>query len=287
MTVFGKILVFINLVFSLLVCALVLMVFIARTNWHEAHRKKDELYQSAVASAAASAEQAKSTMDLADSQVKSAQADRDRATKELATATKALADKTTEHENLLKTKNSQDATIAKMQVEVQKRADEVKTMETFVARTNDRITEVVKEMNKLRDRAVAAEIESKGLRGQNQNLVTKLEESQKDLIRARTPAATVAGAPTRNPPPENVEGIIKGTDSSGLVTITIGSDSGVLKGHTLEVFRLDPVPAKSMYLGTIRILEVRPNEAVGQPLIRPRVPIEKGDRVASRIAVGS
>ena len=60
-----------------------------------------------------------------------------------------------------------------------------------------------------------------------------------------------------------------------------------LKGHTLEVFRLDPIPAKSMYLGTIRILEVRPNEAVGQPIARPRVPIEKGDRVASRIALGS
>jgi hypothetical protein len=68
-----------------------------------------------------------------------------------------------------------------------------------------------------------------------------------------------------------------------LIKISIGSDAGLTKGHTLEVFRLSAVATQSKYLGTVRILEVTPNEAVAQP-VKPLSdkPIA-GDRVASRI----
>jgi hypothetical protein len=84
---------------------------------------------------------------------------------------------------------------------------------------------------------------------------------------------------TKNPPANPLEGTIMNTDPSGLVTISIGSDAGLAKGHTLEVYRLAP----SKYLGTIRILEVKPKEAVGQPMGRMTAPLQKGDRVVNRI----
>ncbi len=88
----------------------------------------------------------------------------------------------------------------------------------------------------------------------------------------------------KNPPPENVEGVVKSVDpSGGLVTITIGSDAGLRKGHTLEVFHLDKDPKQSKYLGTLRIVEVTAKEAVGQLVGRTTAPLQTGDRVASKL----
>jgi hypothetical protein len=89
--------------------------------------------------------------------------------------------------------------------------------------------------------------------------------------------------PPKNPPGDQVEGLIKQVDSSGLVTISIGSDAGLAKGHTLEVFRLSDKPSESKYLGTIRILDVTAKQAVGQPVGRLFATPRSGDRVASRL----
>ncbi len=89
----------------------------------------------------------------------------------------------------------------------------------------------------------------------------------------------------KNPPHENVEGQVKKIDSSSnLMTLTIGSDAGLVKGHTLELFRLNPAsPSESRYLGTIRILETEAREALAQPVGRLTDKPKVGDRVASRL----
>jgi hypothetical protein len=86
----------------------------------------------------------------------------------------------------------------------------------------------------------------------------------------------------KNPPAKDVEGVIKRVDAgSGLVTVSVGSDAGLVKGNTLEVFRTTAPTPK--YMGTIQVLEVSPREAVCRPVGRmPGVP-SVGDRVASRL----
>jgi len=106
----------------------------------------------------------------------------------------------------------------------------------------------------------------------------------RELARAKnsgTPGVVVARKPGEaNPPPDNAEGRIRSIDQGGnLLTITIGSDAGLARGHTLEVFRLGPNPK---YLGTVEILEVRPHEAVARPM-KKGAPLQVDDRVASRI----
>jgi hypothetical protein len=98
-------------------------------------------------------------------------------------------------------------------------------------------------------------------------------------------AAEPRGQETKpqNPPAENVEGLVKQIDSSGLVHISIGRDAGLALGHTLELFRLSEEPSKSKYLGRIRIVETQPDEAVGKPVGRMAETPKVGDRVASRI----
>lgn len=105
-----------------------------------------------------------------------------------------------------------------------------------------------------------------------------------DFMRQKPADAPHEKAELRNPPPyDDVEGIVKQVDSSGLMTISIGSDAGLSKGHTLELFRLGEKPSESKYLGTIRILEVGPKEAVAQPVGRLAARPKAGDKVASRI----
>jgi hypothetical protein len=84
------------------------------------------------------------------------------------------------------------------------------------------------------------------------------------------------------PPPEDVKGRVLDTDpKTGLVTISIGSDAGIAKGQTLEVYRIRPEPK---YLGSIRILDAHHHEAVGRPISPQRNgAIQKGDEVASTI----
>jgi hypothetical protein len=91
----------------------------------------------------------------------------------------------------------------------------------------------------------------------------------------------VREAMVRRPPPEDVSGRIKSVSPDGLVEITIGSDQGLLKGHTLEVFRNGTRP---QYLGVLKIVEVTPHAAVGL-LMTPqfRKLVQPNDQVASRI----
>jgi hypothetical protein len=87
----------------------------------------------------------------------------------------------------------------------------------------------------------------------------------------------------QNPPAAKVDGTVKQVDAAtGLVTISIGSDAGLEKGHTLEVYRLSP----ARYLGTLTVLEVQPTQAVGR-VKGGKDAVQVGDRIASRLLGGS
>ncbi len=78
--------------------------------------------------------------------------------------------------------------------------------------------------------------------------------------------------------PPKVEGQIVSVGAKDLLEITIGSDDGIKKGHTLEVFR------GSAYLGRVIVQETWPDRAVVQiiPEFRRGI-IKVGDRVATKL----
>jgi hypothetical protein len=280
MTFMGKTLVFLILVLALAQAALHLMFHVSQTNWKEAHGKLLAQYNVLDAEQKATSAERDVAKDEGAKGVQKAEND-------LAVVTKQLKDEQAKNATLAaqmeqeqEKTNKSDATVKATASDVSRREEEVKRLEDTVKTDNDRIKELVDSSNQLRDRAVAAEIESKSLKERNVNLTAKLEEISKELIRSKN--GTGGGTATvnaKNPPPENVEGMITKADSSGLLTLSIGSDDGLLKGHTLEVFRLNP----AKYLGTVRVIEVTPHEAVAQPLYRPLGPIQQGDKVASKI----
>jgi hypothetical protein len=78
----------------------------------------------------------------------------------------------------------------------------------------------------------------------------------------------------------DVKGMVVRVDAkTNLAQINIGSDAGLAKGQTLEVFRVKPQP---VYVGTIVIVEVMATQAVGKPTL-VKMQVQVGDQVASRI----
>jgi hypothetical protein len=283
MTYLGKILVFIILVLALLQAALHIMFHVAQANWVDGYAKLK----------ATNATQA-AEMTVYQTERDEARADRDKVVGEMQTTVKMLqtqlADEKENNTRLIAqlqgktdTLTKGDAIIGAATTDIQRHQDEVKKLEDAVKDKDTRIGELVKSNNDLRERTVQAEITSRTLGGRNQDLEAKLEDMSKELIKIKASGGSSSGGAStvtaKNPPPSQIEGLITKTDASGMVTISIGSDAGLLKGHDLEVFRMNP----PRYLGTIRIMDVRPNEAVGRPVAKPLGQMQQGDRVASHI----
>jgi len=286
MTAVGKILVFLNLVFSLVVGAFVIMIYLARTHWVDEYKKLEARNSVLTASEATYKAEATKVQQDADAKVAKMQADmknvRDDLQVALASNAQLRADK-----SKLEQKSTREGAQASMSViEVKKRQDDVAQLRETLKKETDLNTTLVKQNAEFRDQAISATIEKQAALDLNKRLESQLQETARDMarLRANGGSTTTARAGGKNPPSESVEGLVKTTDPSGLMTITIGSDAGLTKGHTLELFRLNPAaPSQSRYLGTVRILEADHTQAVAQPIGRLASPPQAGDRVASRI----
>jgi hypothetical protein len=151
-------------------------------------------------------------------------------------------------------------------------ADEIANSQKLI---NDR-TEALRARNK-------AELEARIANDARQRLLQQIEDLSREL--ARIDAQRGRENPKdRNPPTKPVKGRVAAVDEkSGLMKINIGSDAGLEKGHTLELFRIGKNPGDSRYLGTVRVTDVGPNEAIVQPVGRLEAPAKADDTVADRI----
>jgi hypothetical protein len=141
-----------------------------------------------------------------------------------------------------------------------------------------RIAELLKQVNQLRDKAVAAEIQAQSYKDKVNDLERQVKKLSVELARLKAGKGGKPAKTADNPPPEDVEGLVTGV-KDGKIQLSIGSDAGLAKGHTLEVFRLGTTPK---YLGRLRVIDVTATRAVCEVLGK-KVDIKKGDRVASRM----
>lgn len=80
--------------------------------------------------------------------------------------------------------------------------------------------------------------------------------------------------PTRNPP--KLKGEILALNADNLVEVSLGSDDGLKKGHTLEVSR------QARYLGRLEVVSTQTDRAVAKVVPNfKRGPMQKGDHVAT------
>ncbi len=290
MTAVGKILVFLNLVFSLVVGGFVVAIYVARAHWVEEYKKLEAQNTVLVASAKTyqseadkAKQEAAAQLTKKDAELKSVQQDRDVA---LNTITQLRREK----EQLEAKSRQESAQTSAYTVEVGKRQEDVSQLRDTLRKERENNNTLVKKNAELTDKATVAQIEAQAFKEQANRVEKQLQQMAKDVarLRANGGSTTTARMNGKNPPPDNVEGLVKDTDTrSNLMTITIGSDAGLTKGHTLELFRVNTAsPSQSRYLGTVRVLEAEHHQAVVQPVGRLSAPPQRGDTVASRILGG-
>ena len=155
---------------------------------------------------------------------------------------------------------------------------EISDLQVKATTANNEKTQAVVAADTFRKRADQLEAELQKMTTAYEDTIAKLNEKRGGVSTAGATDRKATPAPV--PPPNDVEGIIKQVSTDGLVSISIGSDAGLLKGHTLEVFRLNP----TRYLGRITIQEVSPHEAVGKMAdLRKAKELQPNDIVASQI----
>jgi hypothetical protein len=105
-----------------------------------------------------------------------------------------------------------------------------------------------------------------------------------DLAKARevlrhndlTENTDISGTPPR------VDGLVEVVQGGGLVEISIGSDSGIQKGHKLDLYRVGS--AGNKYVGRVEVLKTSPDKAVCKIIPSfQQSEVQKGDRVASKL----
>lgn len=288
MTTLGKILAFINLVFALLTGAFILMVFVTRTNWKAEYDLLQSRYKASHEQARTYLKEKEDLRNDKDNEIQKLRADLTQATKERDDSRRERDDNRDKLQAELDRVKSSNNTNVASTAELDRRREEVKQLQMVVADREQKINDLVKERDGFQSKLVERELALKSSEDRNQNLLTQLEELSRKLEKAQAGTAVTAlpGGPQatslRNPPPDDVKGTIKAVDpESGMVTISVGSDAGISKGNTLEVYRLKPKP---LYLGTIRILDVRSHESVGKPITPMRHGVmRENDEVASSI----
>lgn len=285
MTTLGKILVFVNLVFSLLVGGLIVTVYVTRTNWKFNYDKLAKMYEVSNANANAYADKVLEIELKCKTEAEQAATQLDAAKKEIA---QLQTDVKTKGDALeakkLESEKSSGLTGVSTE-ELNRRKLEVATLQKQLEDRNKVVSDLEVKIKDFRDKAVAADIAAKSAQDRAGQMLQQIQDLNKQNEQMRVKSAnagTSTGALVKRPPPEDIEGVILDTDpKTGLVTISIGSDAGLSNGHTLEVYRLKPEPK---YLGTIRILDTHHHEAVGRPITPQKAgALQKGDRVASSI----
>ncbi len=283
----GTILVFLNLVFSLLAGILIIQVFATRTSWKSAYDKLNSYYTVSEANVKTLRGDIDEIKKKKDEEIKTVEKARD----VLEADKKRLQEQVQTVQNELQTQKDQflaqrnNSTVSNE--ELQRRQQENAAHMDRANKLNATIAEQQKTIKQSLDEKMQAVI---NFNSEHERNVRALEQirllsQETDLMKKKLASLGVSAKDqviSRNPPPEDVEGVIQDTDAkTGLVTISIGSDSGVNVGNTLEVFRIKPDPK---YLGTIKIVDAQAHQAVGRLTTTPRYgPLEKGDIVATKI----
>lgn len=279
MTAFGKILVFLNLVFALLTAGLIGMVYLTRTNWNTNYNQvlarvnvNDSYYKTRLAEEAARV------------------TDRDAIVTAKVTEINALKKSIADNQ---KSKSQVDDQLAGAQRTVDKAADTVKAVNAELERRklevaalnetlkdrDGRIQKVEVKLTETRDEAVNANLNYKALKERFDNMMTQFTEVNNELRQFKA-KYTLSQQSVKVPPSESVRGTVKAVDGS-LVTLSVGTDASVNKDNIMYLYRLSPT---AEYLGKVTILSATHQESVGRvELTARRSPIKVGDEASSKI----
>lgn len=287
MNTVGKILVILNFLFAVIVGALVVMVAATSNQWKEAYhalRRESEIQkiardqdQKVLQKVLADSKEAQ----LVTEQLK--QAAKDKEVEFGVIEDRYKLEKATLENNVKEIQ----ITLTQAQAALKRTADEVALLQVTLKERETLVVNLEADVTKARLRAQNFESLMRAHQLRNENLAEELRKTTLALTRLQTganPDTIVLRNPNDpNPPAVKVEGKIEKVEGD-LVLISLGTDHGINKNNTLDVFRLTP---ESKYLGMIRIVEINHHSSVarlipsGNAAFRPQ--LKTGDVVSSKI----
>jgi hypothetical protein len=291
MNTVGKILVILNFLFAVVVGAFLVVDFVARANWKTAYEDQQKKFEVLRADREQHVDDAnKLRTDLKDLTFKleKAATDLDDQAKAAKVEANQLDLKRIEAENQAK---DADLTLQKALGDIERLKVSEGDLKKIIKDREQSILTLQDEVKKYRTEAIASDQLAKQVSDRNQELLDQiskltlaLERSKAGLGGADGPSLSVRGNEP-NPPATMVKGKVDRVDAkdSTLVQISLGTDQGVNKGNTMEVFRTAPAPK---YLGMIRILDAEPRRAIGRLIVpagASRPQLLEGDLVWSRL----
>ena len=288
MTLFGKILIVLNLVASIFFASVAVMVEMTHMSW------RDEVMRSPAEAQAQGkdvglAEQIKAK----NAQIATLNAERQRletqakrsdlehkyrisqletainlVTEQRNTLQADLAQKTEQMQLALERQKVADDRLAQNQLEIEKLREEINT----ALKDRDDATKLVAD---LEDKLADEVDDNAKLTARHRQLLDQLSQYKIALADA---------GKQLDPSPPRLDGLVLASSDDGFVEVSVGFHDGLEKGHLMEVFRKGATPESNKYLGRIRIVRVESDKAVGQVIPELRQgKIEKEDHVATRL----
>ncbi len=273
MTFVGRILIVMTLVMSILFAGLASVVLATHINWRErATQLRDQ-----VAALEQANQRIQEAMEAAREQIAREQAARKYEVAILHTQVDQAQAQLRQSETLLASEQSNHSTLQQTARVAINELDRL-TNEVVALRDDLRNNRQARDEKHLE--LVAQIDETNMLKGQKARLderVAQLSESVSRYKRVADAAGITEFDDVENIPPA-VDGVVTAVGRGNLLEISIGSDDGLKKGHTLDVFR------GATYLGRVVVREAKPDRSVVEILPEYRRGlIRKNDRVASRI----
>jgi hypothetical protein len=293
MNTVGKILVILNFLFAVVVGAFLVVDFATRTNWKTAYdelRRQTEVIKS-------DREQYISAANEDTNEVKRLSGEVEKLKGQLSdteTAAKAAEQNlTVQLEEATKKAKDADLTVQKALSDVERLKVVESDLKKVIKDREQAVIALQDDVKRYRNEALANEQLAKALADRNQELLTQVQDMSTKINKMLAGGGGTGGTSDTgifakngqepNPPGTLVKGKIEKVEPSGdLVQISLGTDHGVNKNNTLEVFRTAPT---AKYLGMVRIVEAYHNRSVGRLIVpqgtTARPQLKEGDQVWS------
>ena len=285
MTLLGKILVVLNLVFGLCAMMFAGALFKYQTNWKDAHDKiagQLEVSKNTATQIQAEFDTYKNNQTLEVSAANSA--------KQLALAEQQNLEAHVQRlQNDLQRTEEQMKTFESMSLiatsEASIRREEAQTQVAINDRLHDTEDSLMREVRDLKDNYFSSDRENQLIKKQYRNLLEDNERLAR-VIRANGIDPTAQISNDTPPAPLDIPGfvvaVLQGQRKGDIdVEISVGKDDGFEEGHVLHVMRKD---GRGKYLGKIQLFFVKSDRSVGKLIESTKNgKIERGDYVTPKI----
>jgi hypothetical protein len=292
MNTVGKTLVVLNFLFAVVVGAFLVVDFATRTSWKNEYEKLKGQMQVVSAERQQWADDSSKQRGNTKTQAMENDKLKDQMAMDDAKHKAELAGyeaKLTEKDIKLK---DADITLQKTLSDLQRSLASEATQKGVIADREKTILALQDENKKLRTEAISYQNVANQVQERNKELLDQVQKLGNKVARQKAAVSTSAEG-TRidaryndaNPPNTMVKGKIEkiNPEDSTLVQLSVGTDHGVNKNNTMEVFRTSPAPK---YLGMVRIVDASPHHSVGRLIVPPgvsRPQLQVGDMVWSRL----